>query len=134
ERWLGCFDVVQMNEEERALMAEPSSPVDPPTELLAYGPDAALVTLGPRGAAFAARGGGARRPGLRGARRIAAHGDGHVSTACEVTRGDPTGAGDVWGAAAWCGLLGGLRLRAAVERANAVAAVKMEHRGGSGLY
>ncbi|HEX6745709.1 MAG TPA: PfkB family carbohydrate kinase [Longimicrobium sp.] len=134
ERWLGCFDVVQMNEEERALIAPPPSPTDPPAELLAYGPDAALVTLGPRGAAFAARGGDEARPGLRGERRITAAGAGHVPAHHRVTSGDPTGSGDVWGAAAWCGLLGGLGLRAAVERANAAAVVKMEHRGATALY
>jgi sugar/nucleoside kinase (ribokinase family) len=51
-----------------------------------------------------------------------------------VQGGDPTGSGDVWGAVACCGLMGGLPLERVVERANAAAVVKMRHRGGTGLY
>jgi len=132
-RWLGCFDVVQLNQDERALLVGVDLRRKPPGELLEHGPDVVLVTLGEQGAAYASAGAGLR-PGLRGTRRIIASDRGHVMPPERVDGGDPTGSGDVWGAAACCGLLGGLPLQRVVERANAAAVLKMRHRGGTGLY
>jgi sugar/nucleoside kinase (ribokinase family) len=48
--------------------------------------------------------------------------------------GDPTGAGDVWGAVFFCGLLGGLPLEDAIRRAHRFAGSKLGIRGATGLY
>jgi len=133
-RWLGCFDVVQLNQDERALLTGVDLRRKPPGELLEHGPDAVLVTLGEQGASFASAERAALRPGLRGARRILDGTRGHVMPPERVVGGDPTGSGDVWGAVACCGLLGGMGLERAVARANAAAVAKMRHRGGTGLY
>lgn len=133
-RWLGCFDVVQLNREERALLLGMDLARKPAGELLEHGPDAALVTLGADGASYAAADPRGLRRGLRGPRRLRLDGRGHVPPDERLSGGDPTGAGDAWGAAACCGILAGLPLETAVRRANALAAVKMQHRGGDGLY
>jgi sugar/nucleoside kinase (ribokinase family) len=134
-RWLGCFDVVQLNREERALLVGVDLRRKPPGEVLEHGPDVALVTLGDEGASYAsAERASILRQGLRGARRIVDGTRGHVMPPARVDGGDPTGSGDVWGAAACCGLLAGLPLERVVERANAAAVAKMGHRGGTGLF
>ncbi|HEV7588590.1 MAG TPA: carbohydrate kinase family protein [Longimicrobium sp.] len=133
-RWLGCFDAVQLNQDERALLTGVDLRRKPPGELLEHGPDVVLVTLGEQGASYASAERSSLRPGLRGGRRIVAGGRGHVLPPERVEGGDPTGSGDVWGAAACCALLGGLPLEQAVQRANAAAVVKMRHRGGTGLF
>lgn len=128
--WLDCFRAVQVNEDEYDLLIGVPLGDEAPTEILLHGPSAAFVTQGARGAAFAVE------RELLGERsygnRIVDLGreDAHPA----APGGDPTGAGDAWGAANVCGLLAGLPPAAAVTRANAVAAVKLRHRGGSGLY
>ena len=134
-RWLGCFDVVQLNRDERALLMGVDLKRKPAGEMLEHGPDVVLVTLGEEGASYvSAERAATLRRGLRGARRIVDGSRGHVMPPERVEGGDPTGSGDVWGAAACCGLLGGLPLERVVERANAAAVVKMRHRGGTGLF
>jgi hypothetical protein len=144
--WLRCFDAVQMNEEEFDLLALPSpSRFAPPRAgmprsdaerfhaplrtVFDAGPEAVLITRGARGAMymgdefFADRGDPAR-----------AVLSGEASAVPRPDGGDPTGCGDVWGAAAFCGMLAGLPLGRAVQRANAIAATRMRHRGATGLY
>jgi sugar/nucleoside kinase (ribokinase family) len=48
--------------------------------------------------------------------------------------GDPTGCGDVWGASFFCSLLARHPLDAAMRRANAAAALNVDHRGATGLH
>jgi sugar/nucleoside kinase (ribokinase family) len=134
-RWLGCFDVVQLNRDERALLTGVDLRRKPAGEMLEHGPDVVLVTLGADGASYVSveRAATIRR-GLRGARRIVDGNRGHVMPPEQVVGGDPTGSGDVWGAVACCGLMAGLPLERVVERANAAAVVKMRHRGGTGLF
>jgi sugar/nucleoside kinase (ribokinase family) len=133
-RWLGCFDVVQLNQDERALLTGMDLRRKPPGEVLEHGPDVVLVTLGADGASFCAAERGALRPGLRGARRVVSNARGHMFPPERVEGGDPTGSGDVWGAVACCGVVGGLSVEHAVARAHAAAVTKMRHRGGTGLY
>ncbi|HKP77080.1 MAG TPA: hypothetical protein VJT67_16230, partial [Longimicrobiaceae bacterium] len=54
QRWLGCFDVVQLNQEERALLLGYDLRRKPASEMLEHGPDAVLVTLGADGASYVA--------------------------------------------------------------------------------
>lgn len=107
EEWLACFDFVQLNEDELALLADGRF-VSAPERLMECGPRAIFVTLGAAGALVAARGEGAVRvphPAPRG--------------------GDPTGCGDVWGATAFCAILAGATPREAAERAHRAAAAKL---------
>jgi len=130
DEWLRCFRAVQVNEEEyELLMGERLPPGELPSPLHAYGVEAAFVTLAGAGAAFSASDAFSGPDGSM----TETHG-GCVPASLVVEGGDPTGCGDVWGAAVFCGLLGGLPPRGAVERANAVAAAKLRHRGGSGLF
>jgi sugar/nucleoside kinase (ribokinase family) len=135
ERWLGCFDVVQLNEDELAMLGATREPVrrEPPFELLRYGPQAAFVTLGADGAAWASRRPQDMLAPRSGRARVLREG-GWTPAPPRVEGGDPTGCGDVWGIAAFAGLLGGAPAVLAAVRANALAAAKMEHRGALHLY
>jgi sugar/nucleoside kinase (ribokinase family) len=123
DEWLRCFHAVQMNEDEYALLGEADRYLD--AQLRDGGLHGLFVTQAERGARFAAAG---KLAGGNGVQL------GEVPARPCPPGGDPTGCGDVWGAAVVCGLLAGLPPGRAVERANAVAAAKLGHRGGSGLY
>lgn len=125
DEWLRCFRAVQVNEEEYELLwGKFLRPGEAPSRFHDHGVEAAFVTLGREGAAYSVS---AELP-------AGTVQSGHVLAPAPVDGGDPTGCGDVWGAAVFCGLLGGLPPGRAVERANAVAAAKLRHRGGSGLF
>jgi hypothetical protein len=129
--WLRCFNAVQMNEDEYTLLqGGPLSLERYPEHLLKYGDlQAVFVTQGERGARFVEAHG---QPDPNGTGRRMEFGE--VSAHAAPPGGDPTGCGDVWGAANVCGLIGGMSAEDAARRANAVAAAKLGHRGGSGLY
>lgn len=129
--WLRCFDAVQMNEAEFELLTS-RSPNDrgAMSFVHGHGPRALFVTQGNAGASFYAdHSFPARRESSVGMVEC-----GHAPAVACPSGGDPTGCGDAWGAATFTGLLGGMEVRDAIARAHAVAAAKMEHRGGSGLY
>ncbi len=137
--WLGCFDGVQMNEDEFALLGRATGD---PWQLAAgsLGPELKLlaVTLGPRGAAYIA---GTdfdpdpatwrSRPALQvaGSARSA-----RVPMETVPLAGDPTGCGDVWGATFFARLLSGDDLEGAMGHANRLAARNVTHRGARGLF
>ncbi|MEJ2206508.1 MAG: carbohydrate kinase family protein [Gemmatimonadota bacterium] len=137
--WLGCFDVVQMNEDEFDLLGDAAGD---PWRLAAeaLGPELKLitVTMGARGAAYIANADlgpdptSWRRPGglalPRPARsRLVALEEG-------PREGDPTGCGDVWGATFFSRLLAGEGVDPAAREANRFAARNVDHRGARGLY
>lgn len=121
ERWLACFDAVQLNESELALLAGGGD--GDPAWLMDHGPSLALVTLGGRGARFATRG----EPGAGVARGVVEAPDGELP-------GDPTGCGDVWGSVLWTGVLAGLPLRDALTRAHRATAGKIRHPATDALH
>jgi len=137
--WLRCFDFVQVNEEELALL---STAWSDPWRFAAdvVGPDLRVlfVTMGSDGACYVAAGGvrAAPLPVLREERV--------VSPEVVISRkvdppegpivGDPTGCGDVWGATCFCTLLGGGSLDDAVRAAVRAAAINVRHRGVTGLH
>ena len=84
------------------------------------GPSACVVTAGAEGAFWAARDG--------------ARVDSGSVTIRAPRRGDPTGCGDVWGAAFFTRALAGDPVPAAAEVATRLAARNVEHRGAEGLY
>ena len=143
--WCRCFDFLQVNEDEMAMMAP--DPMALSATALAAGVSCLAVTLAKRGAVyFAAPGFDSiadlpRRSGLSTAPRGGTGALGPVRTAlvpAEVARvapggGDPTGCGDVWGATYFSRLVAGDRLGEALGAAHRAAARNVEHRGASGL-
>ena len=139
KRWVRCFDAVQVNEDELRMLlggSEGTDAIEGAARVLAEGPGLVLVTRGAEGASYA------RAPGLPDDPlrwREAPH-DGTrpesstIPPAARITDGDPTGAGDVWGATLFCRLLAGSPLDAAIGEAHAAAARKLSHRGATGLH
>jgi hypothetical protein len=115
--WFGCFDAVQLNEEEMAQLGQ--DPLATAADALGQGCKTLCVTLGSRGAAYFTG-----NP-IRTARippDDAAPAD-----------GDPTGCGDVFGGAVAALLLGGVSLEAALREGTRLAGRNLAHRGASGL-
>jgi sugar/nucleoside kinase (ribokinase family) len=152
--WCRCFDFVQVNEDELAMMAP--DPMALAATALANGVRCLSVTLGRRGAVYfaqpdydglAAADGGVELAGgpARASARAAVVGGvgggapGPVRTAlvpaAEVHARDldPTGCGDVWGATHFSRLLAGDSLESAIAAAHRAAARNVEHRGATGL-
>jgi hypothetical protein len=151
--WCRCFDLVQVNEDELALLAP--DPMALAATATANGVRCLSVTLGKRGVAYFAQadydglavagaldlsGGPARAaaqaPVVAG---IGGGAPGPIRTALVAGvparggDGDPTGCGDVWGATHFSRLLAGDTLSDAMAAANAAASRNVEHRGASGL-
>lgn len=120
--WCGCFDVLQVNEDEVAMLA--SDPLGLAATALAQGVQRLFVTMGKRGVVYF-EDAGAGRP-LRTALVPAA-------VARVDGPGDPTGCGDVWGATYFSRAVAGDTLETAMRRAMDAAARNVEHRGASGL-
>lgn len=138
--WLACFDLVQLNEDELAmLVGERGDPWATVAGALGERPGALVVTLGERGAAWVATRAfrddpvpsRRRTPGLTGP--VGPLLSGKVESETKVEDPDPTGCGDVWGATCFSALLGGAGLEDAMRRANAAAARNAGYRGAGGL-
>jgi hypothetical protein len=149
--WFGCFDLVQLNEDEMTQLSP--DPLTLSAQALGAGVSLLTVTLGPRGVAYVAA------PGFDGLadRRTGGQADGRTSrlvgplgslTARPADRPtvrsalipapvvetlDPTGCGDVFGAAAFARLLAGDTVEAALRHATALGARNAAFRGASGL-
>jgi sugar/nucleoside kinase (ribokinase family) len=142
ERWVRCFDAVQLNEEELGMLlgGEPGGePHEGAARIVAEGPGLVVVTRGAGGASYALRAGFPADPlrwrvGSPGTATESATESATIAVPAPVDGGDPTGAGDVWGATLVCALLAGDAIGAAVARAHAAAARKMTHRGADGLF
>ncbi|MGE5927196.1 MAG: carbohydrate kinase family protein, partial [Gemmatimonadota bacterium] len=130
--WFGCFDVVQLNEDEMRELSP--DPLALSADALGAGVGLLVVTLGPRGAAYV------EAPGfdaLSWIRERAAAGGGTVRSARVeadfVDAVDPTGCGDVFGAAAFSRLLAGDEVETALRHANRMAGRNAAFRGATGL-
>jgi sugar/nucleoside kinase (ribokinase family) len=130
--WLGCFDVVQLNEDEmRQLSPDPLSLA---VDAIGAGTSLLIVTLAAKGAADVAA------PGVDGFGEPAGARDGAAAPlrtalipAPAVDALDPTGCGDVFGAAAAARLFAGDTVEEAIRHANAMAARNAAFRGAGGL-
>jgi sugar/nucleoside kinase (ribokinase family) len=135
--WTACFDAVQLNDEEAHLAAGDGAVEALIHGLVSGGLGLAAVTRGAAGAIWAACPSVAAGEGLRSR---ADDGDGGARVASgSVTigtprHGDPTGCGDVWGAAFFARLLLGNPVPDAAETATRLAARSVEHRGADDLY
>ena len=150
-QWFGCFDLVQLNEDEMRQLSP--DPLTLAATALGAGVSLLTVTLGPRGVAYVAA------PGFDGLAGgwTGGQADGRTSglvgttvaptgrpagrptvrsaliTAPSVETLDPTGCGDVLGAAAFARLLSGDPVEAALRHATALAARNAGFRGARGL-
>jgi sugar/nucleoside kinase (ribokinase family) len=119
--WFGCFNVVQLNEDEMGLVG--SDPLAVAAAALGQGCSALCITLGARGAAYFT--GNPIRTELIPV-PVA-----HPPAFDRVM--DPTGCGDVFGGAVVAALLGGAALPDAIRTGNQLGARNVTHRGATGL-
>ncbi len=140
--WFGCFDVIQLNEDEMRQLSP--DPLSLSAQALGAGVSLLVVTLGPKGAAYVAAPGfdgwnvaGSDRvaPAARLGREAKA---GHavrtaLISAPSVPALDPTGCGDVFGAAACARLLAGDSVEDALRHATTLASRNAAIRGAGGL-
>jgi hypothetical protein len=135
--WFGCFDVVQLNEDEMRQLSP--DPLSLSAQALGAGTSLLVVTLGPKGAAYVAAPGfdGWEAVGRPSDRLTARSSDRPVRTALipapQIDALDPTGCGDVFGAVACARLLAGDRVEAALAHASTLAARNAVLRGAAGL-
>jgi pfkB family carbohydrate kinase len=133
--WFGCFDVVQLNEDEMQQLTP--DPLILAADALTAGVSLLTVTLGARGVAYVAAPGfdaladrsrsASTRPALHTTVRSA------LIPAPSTETLDPTGCGDVFGAAAFARLLAGDPVEKALRHATMLAARNAGFRGASGL-
>jgi hypothetical protein len=135
--WFSCFDVIQMNEDEMSQFS--SEPLTVAAQAMAEGVKLLVITLGPRGAVYFAAPDFERwaaRSGSSGG-ALPQTGSSAIRTALipapRVDVLDPTGCGDVFGAALCAGLLGGRPVEEAIRSANQLAARNAVLRGAGGL-
>jgi sugar/nucleoside kinase (ribokinase family) len=137
--WMRCFDLVQANENEMALMADDAMALA--AMAMNAGVQSLVVTLGARGAVYFVAPGFERLVIDRDARdmpRVDAP-RGTVRTALlsalstDVKEGDPTGCGDVFGATYFSRLLCGDNVSDALQLALRAAARNVAHRGATHL-
>ena len=115
--WFGCFDLVQLNEDEFQQLG--ADPFVVAAGALARGCRSLIVTLGARGAAYFTG-----NP-VRTARI--------PTDEAPVPDGDPTGCGDVFGAAVVASVLAGAGLEDALRLGTRMGARNVSHRGATGL-
>jgi sugar/nucleoside kinase (ribokinase family) len=127
--WCRCADLLQVNEDEMALMAP--DPMALAATALAEGVRCLSVTLGPRGVVYFAAPGFATldSPPSQGPARTALV----PAVAADGGEPDPTGCGDVWGATYFSRLLAGDNFADAMRAALVAAARNVAHRGAAGL-
>jgi len=137
-QWLACADVVQMNEDELAMLAP--DPMALAATALAQQVSALVVTLGARGAVYFTapgfsqlddlqrRGAGTSVLGAIRTSRVAAE-----RADVKGSEGDPTGCGDVFGATLFSRMLAGDTFTNALHAAVKAAARNVAYRGARGL-
>jgi hypothetical protein len=148
EAWCRCADLLQVNEDEMALLAP--DPLALAATALAAGVRCLSVTLGSRGVVYfattdfstldragvarlAAQRSGAPGAGSSGPVRTARMPAAAVPAGSGRVGGDPTGCGDVWGATYYSRLLAGDTFADAMDAALAAAARNVGFLGASGL-
>jgi hypothetical protein len=130
--WCGCFDLLQCNEDELAMLAP--DPLALAATAMHAGAHCLAVTLGKRGAVYFAEHGFDSLRDLGTARRTGAPIRTELIPAeTALNPLDPTGCGDVWGATYFSRLLAGDNLGTAMRAAHRAAARNVEHRGATGL-
>lgn len=137
--WMQCFDLLQVNEDELALLAPDAMALA--ATAMACGVSVINVTLGSRGAVYFAAPNFERLSDIRRATLPAAGAlSGPIRTSLvpavapsQSGTGDPTGCGDVWGATYFARLLAGDKLGDAIDAAMLAASRNLNHRGATSL-
>lgn len=138
--WCGCFDVLQVNEDEMRMLA--ADPMALAATALHAGVRCLVVTMAKRGAVYFAAADFERldlqRPDPLRPFEALASDVGPMRTSIVpadhiIEGGDPTGCGDVWGATYFSRLLAGDNFGDAILAAHRAAARNVGHRGASGL-
>ena len=134
--WFGCFDLVQLNEDEMQQLTP--DPLSLAADAIGAGVSLLTVTLGPRGLAYvAAPGFDGVSVGRSGGQAVGRSVGPSVRTALipapNIEALDPTGCGDVFGAAAFARLLAGDSVETALRHATALAGRNAAFRGATGL-
>jgi pfkB family carbohydrate kinase len=137
--WMQCFDLLQVNEDELALLAPDGLALA--ATAMAAGVSVVNVTLGSRGAVYFAAPGFERLSDIRRTSLPASAAlGGPIRTALvpavkplESGTGDPTGCGDVWGATYFARMLAGDKLGDAIDAAMLAASRNLTHRGATSL-
>ncbi len=119
--WFGCFNVVQLNEDEMGQLGPDGLAIA--ADALRQGCSTLCVTLGQRGAAYFT--GNPIRTELIAAPVM------HQAAFDQVV--DPTGCGDVFGGAVVAMLLAGAGLEDALRTGNQLGARNVSHHGATGL-
>jgi len=119
--WFGCFDVIQLNEDEMSQLG--SDPLAIAADALRQGCTTLCVTLGKQGAAYFTG-----EP-IRTARIPAPA----VHPPAFAPENDPTGCGDVFGGTVAAALLGGASLEDALRAGTQLGTRNLSHRGATGL-
>ena len=134
--WCRCFDLLQVNEDELAMMAPDSMALA--ATAFAQGVRYLAVTLGSRGVVYFAAPNFDRLSDLDRNRELPPVGPVRTALVPAVAPlsagpGDPTGCGDVWGATYFSRLVAGDKLADAMHAAMVAAARNVAHRGATGL-
>ncbi|MGB7213367.1 MAG: carbohydrate kinase family protein [Gemmatimonadales bacterium] len=133
--WFGCFDAVQMNEDEMRQISD--DPLALSVEVLGAGVKLLNVTLGSRGVVYVAAPGFERLPATRHPQPATATMRSTIKTALlappSVETLDPTGCGDVFGAACFARLLAGDTFEQALIHAGRMGARNAAFRGAGAL-
>src|SRR5712691_1797772 len=119
--WFGCFDVIQLNEDEMSQLG--SDPLAIAADALRQGCSTLCVTLGGRGAAYFTG-----EP-IRTARIPAPA----INPPAFAQENDPTGCGEVFGGDVAAALLGGASLEEALRAGTQLGTRNLSHRGATGL-
>jgi hypothetical protein len=130
QSWFGCFDAVQMNEDEMHQLSP--DPLSLAAQALDAGVSLLTVTLGSRGVAYVAAP-GFDRLSDRG-RKVSGSARTALLPAPAVDVLDPTGCGDVFGGTLMGRLLAGDTVEEGLRFANQMAARTAAFRGASGLH
>ncbi|MBD0319295.1 MAG: carbohydrate kinase family protein [Gemmatimonadetes bacterium] len=136
ERWVACFDAVQLNDDELRMLAPGAgSPAQAAGALIGAGAGAVAVTHGAGGASLVRRDAMPADPHEWPSRRAQpASASTAARYASQPAAGDPTGCGDVWGATFFTSLLAGRGWDDAIAAAHAAAVRKMGIRGATDLF
>jgi len=128
--WFRCFDFVQVNEDEMRQLAD--EPMAVAAVAMAEGVRVLTVTLGPRGAAYFTAD---ADPVIDRGRPVSSGRPVRTSLVSgrHVDEPDPTGCGDVFGAALFGRLLARESVEGALRDANEAAARNAGFRGADGL-
>jgi hypothetical protein len=129
--WFSCFDVVQLNDDELALIG--GEPMAVAAEALAQGVRLLVITLGARGAVYF----------TASPFKLFRHEEetleptpvrtARIPAADVAEARDPTGCGDVFGATLVAQLIAELHVEDAIRKANAYAARNVQYQGATKL-